>query len=94
MLLLTQGAIIHQTLPITLFLEQVHSLIIHPPGVRNKDSTFYLVLQPNKQILFSKFFTHEEVLSVPTDVNNPTLSYTPWGKKNNNPSSDELHTGR
>lgn len=36
LLALTQGVIIHEIRLVTLFLEWVHSLVIHPPGVHNK----------------------------------------------------------
>lgn len=59
-----QGVIIHESLLVTLFLEEVHSLVIHPPGVHNNN------------LLFSQIriiCAHEKLLFVVVDVNDPTV---------------------
>lgn len=59
-----QGVIIHESLLVTLFLEEFHSLVIHPPGVHNNN------------LLFSQIriiCAHEKLLFVVVDVNDPTV---------------------
>lgn len=67
---LTRGVIIHEILLVTLFLEVVHSRVVHPPGVRNK--TVHFAPPPNRQILCSQICSRDESLCVLANVHDPT----------------------
>lgn len=67
---LTRGVIIHEILLVTLFLEVVHSRVVHPPGVRNK--TVHFAPPPNRQILCSQICSRDESLCVLANAHDPT----------------------